>query len=423
MGRKQVSSPDYEFGGPPGALGTMLGLPVAIFAFTSLCTGAYCVKPSNISDLQAHLPSSVDAIWSAEAFYVAVGWFLVQVLLERVLPCAKVQGVELPTGKKLTYRISGHLQLWVSVAGVLALHYLTPYKLFFVYDNFLQLASAAIVFSVALSVYLYATSFAKGALLAKGGNTGNHIYDFFIGRELNPRIGSLDLKQFCELRPGLIGWLVINISFLLKEHQLKGFVSPSMVLVNLFQGLYVWDALYNEKAILTTMDITTDGFGFMLAFGDLAWVPFIYSIQSRYLVEHDAGLSHLALAAIVALKVLGYIVFRGANGEKDAFRSNPNSSEVRHLKFLTTKSGRKLLTSGYWGMARKINYTGDWLMGLAWCLLCGTQDIVPYFYAIYFAILLVHRAIRDDHMCSEKYGADWKEYKKRVPCVFFPGII
>jgi len=45
------------------------------------------------------------------------------------------------------------------------------------------------------------------------------------------------------------------------------------------QGLYVWDSLANEKAILTTMDITTDGFEYMLAFGDLAWVPFIYSFQ------------------------------------------------------------------------------------------------------------------------------------------------
>ena len=43
--------------------------------------------------------------------------------------------------------------------------------------------------------------------------------------------------------------------------------------------MYVWDALYQEKAILSTMDITTDGFGYMLAFGDLAWVPFIYSFQ------------------------------------------------------------------------------------------------------------------------------------------------
>jgi hypothetical protein len=31
------------------------------------------------------------------------------------------------------------------------------------------------------------------------------IYDFFMGRELNPRIGSLDLKEFFELYPGFIG--------------------------------------------------------------------------------------------------------------------------------------------------------------------------------------------------------------------------
>lgn len=36
---------------------------------------------------------------------------------------------------------------------------------------------------------------------------GNPLYDFFIGRELNPRIGNFDFKYFCELRPGLIGWV------------------------------------------------------------------------------------------------------------------------------------------------------------------------------------------------------------------------
>lgn len=36
---------------------------------------------------------------------------------------------------------------------------------------------------------------------------GNPLYDFFIGRELNPRVGNFDLKYFCELRPGLIGWV------------------------------------------------------------------------------------------------------------------------------------------------------------------------------------------------------------------------
>ena len=37
----------------------------------------------------------------------------------------------------------------------------------------------------------------------------------------------------------------------------------SFPVVSVCQGFYVWDALYMEKAILTTMDITTDGFGFV----------------------------------------------------------------------------------------------------------------------------------------------------------------
>ncbi len=65
-----------------------------------------------------------------------------------------------------------------------------------------------------------------------------------------------------------------------------GYVTTPLLLVCAFHGLYVLDALWLEKAILTTMDITTDGFGFMLAFGDLAWVPFTYSLQARYLVDN-----------------------------------------------------------------------------------------------------------------------------------------
>jgi len=35
----------------------------------------------------------------------------------------------------------------------------------------------------------------------------------------------------------------------------------------------------------------------------------------------------------------------------------------------------------------------------------------------------VHRSIRDDHMCHEKYGDDWIKYKGIVPYRFIPGII
>jgi hypothetical protein len=155
----------------------------------------------------------------------------------------------------------------------------------FIYDEYLTLITASVIFSTLLSVFVYIQSFLPGALLAEGGVSGNIIYDFFIGRELNPRIGSFDIKEFCELRPGLIGWMVINLGMAAKQLQ-SGSLSLSMILINVFQGFYVWDAVHAEKSILSTMDITTDGFGFMLAFGDLAWVPFIYSLQARYLVDY-----------------------------------------------------------------------------------------------------------------------------------------
>lgn len=61
-------------------------------------------------------------------------------------------------------------------------------------------------------------------------------------------------------------------------------------------------------------------------------------------------------------------------------------------------------------------------MALAWCLPCGFDSIIPYFYAIYFAILLIHRAGRDDEICSKKYGKDWIIYKRKVPARFIPGL-
>lgn len=52
---------------------------------------------------------------------------------------------------------------------------------------------------------------------------------------------------------------------------------------------------------MTTMDIVHDGFGFMLVFGDLTWVPFTYGLQAAFLVVHPQALSSLGAAAIIAL--------------------------------------------------------------------------------------------------------------------------
>lgn len=153
---------------------------------------------------------------------------------------------------------------------------------------------------------MYTSSFSRNKLLASGGNTDYAIYNFFIGRELNPRVKSFDLKHFFELYPGMIGWLVIDLGMLQEQYKQLGYVTSSMWLVCCFQFLYVVDALWYETAILSTMDIVHDGLGFMLVFGDLVWVPFTYSLQARYLVDHPQVRSCSDKAAVCKFKMCSF---------------------------------------------------------------------------------------------------------------------
>lgn len=324
----------------------------------------------------------------------------------------------------------------------------------FIWDNYVPILTSNIIISYALATFVYVRSFAvkpgntEKRELAAGGHSGNMLYDWFIGRELNPRItlpffGEIDIKSFMELRPGMLGWVILDLTFIARQYHNYGSITASILIVTFAHAFYVLDALYMEPAILTTMDITTDGFGFMLSFGDLVWVPFVYSLQARYLAIDPKVLSYFEIAAIIGIQASGYYVFRSSNNEKNRFRTDPNDPKIKHLKYMETSAGSKLLITGWWGTARHINYLGDWLMSWAYCLPTGVAgyivvnhsklEVVPgeargwgvlitYFYMIYFAILLIHREGRDEEKCKKKYGKDWDAYCKKVPYRIVPYV-
>jgi Delta14-sterol reductase len=99
-------------------------------------------------------------------------------------------------------------------------------------------------------------------------------------------------------------------------------------------------------------------------------------------------LTSMALLGLIVLKGLGYLTFRGSNSQKDQFRRDPSHPSVSRLQTIKTERGRQLLVSGWWGIARHINYFGDWIMAWSWCLPCSFSSIVPYFYVVYFGVLL-----------------------------------
>jgi len=89
---------------------------------------------------------------------------------------------------------------------------------------------------------------------------------------------------------------------------------------------------------------------------------------------------------------------------------------------IITDGKSKLLADGWWGLVQHPNYVGDILMAIAMSLPCGFTYIGAYFYPIYLTILLLHRQRRDDKKCSQKYGALWNTYCKKVPYKLLPGI-
>ncbi|KAK3190936.1 erg24, C-14 sterol reductase [Lecanicillium sp. MT-2017a] len=472
----------YEFGGPLGAFGISFGLPVLVYIFTFACNDiSGCPAPSllnfkslSIDQLKAEVGWHEDGIyglasWKASAAMAA--YYLFNMILYRVLPAIETEGTVLASGGRLKYRFntlySNTLTLSLLAAGTAAQGANFPVWVF-ISENYLQLLTASIMISYGIATFVYVRSFSvkpgnkENRELAAGGHSGNLLYDWFIGRELNPRvvvpfIGEIDLKEWCELRPGMMGWIILNCAWCAQQYRNYGHVTDSIVCITIVQALYIIDSWWFEPAILTTMDITTDGFGMMLAFGDLVWVPFVYSQQTRYLAVHPLSLGPAGLAGMLSLIGLGFYIFRSANLQKNAFRTNPNDPKVAHLKYIQTKTGSKLLTSGWWGVARHINYLGDWIQswpyslptGLAgyqimaagslvdgseggYVLADGRQVIqgsakgwaipITYFYVVYFAVLLIHRDRRDDEKCHRKYGDDWEEYKKIVRWRIVPGI-
>ena len=406
-----------------------------------------------------------------------IGWVLayygLSLAMQLLLPGEESVGVELSNGGRLKYKFNSFLSACYILAGLgvgTFIHGASFAVWAFIWDNLNQIVTANLLISVAQAVYVYINSFTvphsgkpnpTHRELAKGGHSGNMLYDFFIGRELNPRIEIptslpliggqiIDIKVFNELRPGFLGWIILDLAFVAHQYQAHGFITDSIVLTTAFHTLYVLDALYMEPAMLTTIDVTTDGFGFMLAFGDLVWLPFIYSLQCRYLAVHPVQLGVAGSAGVLAVLGVGYYIFRSANNEKNRFRTNPNDPKVKHLEYITTASGSKLLSSGWWGTARHINYFGDWIMSFAYCIPTGISGYIihsytnpltgnvtreieqgeargwgmlfTYFYIVYFGVLLAHRERRDEEKCKRKYGKDWDKYTAKVKSRIIPGI-
>lgn len=97
---------EFEFFGPYlGPLCIMLGLPAVCYALVYACNGSGCMHLAPRFSIPGFPPAQRLFSWEALAVYCA--WFAAQVALHLALPGKRRQGVVLPDGRRLTYKLNG----------------------------------------------------------------------------------------------------------------------------------------------------------------------------------------------------------------------------------------------------------------------------------------------------------------------------
>jgi delta14-sterol reductase len=352
--------------------------------------------------------SALDPQGLAAGAAIFFGFIGVLFIASRVVPGKREQGVPLAGGVRMTYTLNGFRLFLVVVAATAAIAALRPSLLAAVHENFWPLFAVANVAAFSFSAFLTV----RGRRIEGKGRPGviGFIVDTFYGVELNPQIAGVDLKMF-SYRPSLMGLGLLNVSFAAAQYQELGYITTRMWVYQVFYFAYLVNYFQFEYGMIYTWDIIAERFGWMLVWGDYVLVPFFYSIPGWYLLHNTDPMPTWQVVALGALYIVGFVLFRGSNEQKHQFKVDPQ----RPIWGKPPEAlGGKLLISGFWGIGRKLNYTGELCMYVAWSLTTGLHSVIPYLLPLWLAILFPHRAWRDDQRCRAKYGELWDAYCRKA---------
>ncbi|XHG06446.1 Delta(24(24(1)))-sterol reductase erg4B [Aspergillus wentii] len=435
----------FEFGGSLGVLSMMIGFPLLMYYMWIGATyydGKFprAAEGQSLSEFFAHMGNLVyeGAFPSIKAWTIYWVFFIFEGACYVLLPGVTVIGRTLPHlgGKQLPYYCSAVWSFYTSIVLALALHFTGVFKLYTIIDEFGPLLSVAIISGFLVSFIAYFSALARGA---EHRMTGYPIYDFFMGAELNPRMfGILDFKMFFEVR---LPWYILfflSLGAAARQYEVYGYVSGEVGFVLMAHFLYANACSKGEECIVSTWDMYYEKWGFMLIFWNLAGVPLSYCHCTIYLASHDPSEYHwnrYFLVFMYASYLFVYWVWDTTNSQKNRFRQQERGTMVSRKTFpqlpwqtlqnpktLTAEDGSKILVDGWYGKARKIHYTCDLFFALNWGLITGFSSPFPWFYPLFFACMISHRALRDIQRCRNKYGETWKEYERQVPYLFIPYV-
>mmetsp|Transcript_779 Transcript_779/g.719 ORF Transcript_779/g.719 Transcript_779/m.719 type:complete len:245 (+) Transcript_779:65-799(+) len=205
-------------------------------------------------------------------------YMLYMFLSYKFLPGKTTKGFTTPKGDVLTYHVAG-MALFIQTTLLYFISHVTlgfsliPFLMYF--WSFLVMAT---VYAFIFSLYLFFTGRASSEYSTHPQPwTPAWLNDFWFGPTLNPRIWGVDLKMYFY-QPSLIGFILGIFAFGEYQYREFGYLTWNMMLYQVFWWAYIFSHYWREDFMLSTWDIIAENFGFMLVWGDMTYLPFLYSI-------------------------------------------------------------------------------------------------------------------------------------------------
>lgn len=256
---KVDEDPHFEFGGSPGVLSMMLGFP-ALMYYMWLGATYYdghlplASQGQSLLDFVGQIAGQIyeGAFPSLRAWTIYWSFFIFEALCYLYMPGVYSKGKPLAHegGNVLDYYCSGVSSFYLTIAAALGLHATGLFKLYTLMDEFGPLMSVAIISGFLVSFAAYLSALYRGK---QHRMTGHHVYDFFMGAELNPRMFAwLDFKMFFEVR---LPWFILFLTTLgaaARQWEVYGYVTGEVGFLLMAHFLYANACCKGEEMITTT---------------------------------------------------------------------------------------------------------------------------------------------------------------------------
>jgi Delta24(24(1))-sterol reductase len=252
------SSDEFEFGGSFGAAALMTGFPLLMWYMWIGATyydGQLPIPTLNQTwaEFSRHLCQLVyeGAYPTAQAWVIYWVFFIFEAVMYCYMPGVLNYGRPLnhEGGKRLPYYCSAFTSFYATLAIAAILHVTKIFPLYTLIDEFGPIMTVSILSGFLNSFIVYFQAIVRGRTHRL---TGYPIYDFFMGAELNPRIGILDFKMFYEVR---IPWFILFLttcSVAARQWETYGYVSKEVIFLVGAHYLYTNACAKAEEMIITS---------------------------------------------------------------------------------------------------------------------------------------------------------------------------